>query len=114
MCIYMHARVTGVRVVGGRERNDSTGHHFMINFLLQAFSMSRIYGAFCDAGQNYKNLVGFIKGLGKHFPSLMVCVLCISSFSALQMSILTRNLCLVQARLLNSLTHCIIMWISHS
>ena len=31
--------------------------------------MSRIYGAFCDGGQNYKNLVGFIKGLSKetHF-----------------------------------------------
>ena len=31
----------------------------------KAFSISRIEGALCDAGQNYKNLVGFVKGLSK-------------------------------------------------
>ena len=50
-------------------------------FNLQAFSVSRIYGAFCDAGQNYKNLVGFVKGLGNHLHSnLFYCstiILCV-------------------------------------
>ncbi len=32
---------------------------------LQGFSISRIEGAYCDAGQNYKNLVGLMKGLSK-------------------------------------------------
>ena len=36
-----------------------------LSFPPPAFSISRIYGAFCDAGQNYKNLVGFVKGLSK-------------------------------------------------
>lgn len=43
---------------------------FRINRILknkpgQIFSVSQIQGALCDAGQNYKNIVGFIKGLGK-------------------------------------------------
>ena len=36
-----------------------------IIFNPQGFSISRIEGAYCDDGQNYKNLVGFVKGLGK-------------------------------------------------
>ena len=35
--------------------------------IVRAFSISRIEGAFCDAGQNYKNLVGFVKGLKQDF-----------------------------------------------
>lgn len=31
----------------------------------QMFSVSQIQGALCDEGQNYKNIVGLIKGLGK-------------------------------------------------
>ncbi|XP_072026759.1 uncharacterized protein [Amphiura filiformis] len=31
--------------------------------LVTAFSISQIAGALCDAGQNYKNLVGYFKGL---------------------------------------------------
>ena len=31
--------------------------------LFQAFSISQIHGAWCDDGQNYKNLVGYVKGL---------------------------------------------------
>jgi hypothetical protein len=55
-------------------------HHYndTLNFLIlaehdtgyanvRAFSISRIWGAYCDEGQNYKNLVGFMKGLGKQF-----------------------------------------------
>ena len=38
----------------------------------QSFSISRIEGAFCDAGQNYKNLVGFVKGLGKDYSNKIV------------------------------------------
>ena len=34
-------------------------------FLLQAFSISEIATAYCDEGQNYKNLVGYVKGLSK-------------------------------------------------
>lgn len=34
---------------------------------LQGFSISRIEGAYCDDGQNFKNLVGFVKGLGMHY-----------------------------------------------
>ena len=33
--------------------------------LLQAFSISEIATAYCDDGQNYKNLVGYVKGLSK-------------------------------------------------
>ena len=44
------------------------------NIILQAFSISEIYGAFCDAGQNYKNLVGFVKGLGKWLVQCAVIV----------------------------------------
>ena len=33
--------------------------------LLQAFSISQIATAYCDEGQNYKNLVGYVKGLSK-------------------------------------------------
>ena len=32
---------------------------------LQAFSISQIATAYCDEGQNYKNLVGYVKGLSK-------------------------------------------------
>lgn len=32
---------------------------------VQAFSISEIATANCDMGQNYKNLVGYVKGLGK-------------------------------------------------
>ncbi|XP_062507139.1 uncharacterized protein LOC134183570 [Corticium candelabrum] len=51
-------------------------HHYndTQNFLLyadnemsttvRAFSISKIYGAYCDYGQNYKNLIGYVKGLG--------------------------------------------------
>lgn len=35
--------------------------------LVQGFSISQIYGAYCDDGQNYKNLVGYVKGLGLDF-----------------------------------------------
>ncbi|XP_064382650.1 uncharacterized protein LOC135331434 [Halichondria panicea] len=35
--------------------------------VLKAFSISRIEGAYCDAGQNYKNLVGLVKGLDLMF-----------------------------------------------
>ncbi|XP_071502548.1 uncharacterized protein [Diadema antillarum] len=31
--------------------------------LVRAFSISQIAGAYCDAGQNYKNLIGLTKGL---------------------------------------------------
>ena len=31
----------------------------------QGFSNSIIVGAYCDEGQNYKNVVGFVKGLGE-------------------------------------------------
>eukprot|EP00118_Oscarella_pearsei_P008939 m.48668 g.48668 ORF g.48668 m.48668 type:complete len:163 (+) comp33910_c0_seq1:575-1063(+) len=31
---------------------------------VKAFSISQIWGAYCDEGQNYKNLVGYVKGLG--------------------------------------------------
>nr|XP_054766108.1 uncharacterized protein LOC129273082 [Lytechinus pictus] len=35
--------------------------------LVKAFSISQIAGAFCDAGQNYKNLIGLTKNLGMDF-----------------------------------------------
>lgn len=35
--------------------------------IIQAFSISEIATANCDMGQNYKNLVGYVKGLGKPF-----------------------------------------------
>ena len=38
---------------------------------LQAFSISEIATANCDMGQNYKNLVGYVKGLG-NFTELNV------------------------------------------
>eukprot|EP00117_Sycon_ciliatum_P045489 scpid90609/ scgid32690/ len=31
--------------------------------MVRGFSISQIYGAYCDDGQNYKNVVGFIKGV---------------------------------------------------
>ncbi|CAH1258728.1 Hypp2059 [Branchiostoma lanceolatum] len=34
---------------------------------LDAFSISQIAGAYCDDGQNYKNLVGFVKGLNMKY-----------------------------------------------
>lgn len=34
---------------------------------VKAFSISQIAGAYCDSGQNYKNLVGFVKGLEEDF-----------------------------------------------
>ena len=34
---------------------------------LTAFSISQIDGAFCDDGQNYKNVVTLVKGLGKYW-----------------------------------------------
>ena len=49
--------------------------HFVANyvcFLLQSFSISRIEGALCDEGQNYKNLVGFVKGLQKDYSDKIV------------------------------------------
>ncbi|EDV23362.1 uncharacterized protein TRIADDRAFT_57909 [Trichoplax adhaerens] len=33
----------------------------------KGFSISQIAGAYCDHGQNYKNLVGFVKGLGTEY-----------------------------------------------
>lgn len=33
---------------------------------MRAFSISQIAGAYCDAGQNYKNLVGLMKGLSEY------------------------------------------------
>lgn len=38
------------------------------NFILQAFSISKVYGAYCDYGQNYKNLIGYVQGLGESIP----------------------------------------------
>eukprot|EP00731_Ephydatia_muelleri_P031524 Em0023g31a len=35
--------------------------------VVRIFSVSQIQGALCDAGQNYKNIVGFIKGLGVEY-----------------------------------------------
>ncbi len=40
-----------------------TGQFFMSR--LSAFSISQIATAYCDDGQNYKNIVQIIKGLGK-------------------------------------------------
>ncbi|XP_065890160.1 uncharacterized protein [Dysidea avara] len=54
-------------------------HHYndTLNFLIksmdnmhtivQAFSISQIATAYCDEGQNYKNLVGYVKGLNVKF-----------------------------------------------
>lgn len=39
---------------------------------VSAFSTSQIGGALCDAGQNYKNLVGFVKGLKVPYASVAV------------------------------------------
>ena len=41
-------------------------------FSPQSFSISRIEGALCDEGQNYKNLVGFVKGLQKDYSDKIV------------------------------------------
>lgn len=41
---------------------------------LSAFSISQIHGAYCDDGQNYKNLILLVKGLSKfslYFKNLM-------------------------------------------
>jgi len=35
--------------------------------LLTAFSISQIDGAYCDAGQNYKNIVTVVKNLGANY-----------------------------------------------
>lgn len=40
--------------------------------VVRAFSISQIEGALCDAGQNYKNLVGFIKGLSQSYAKRIV------------------------------------------
>lgn len=40
--------------------------------VLQAFSISQAEGTYCDGGQNYKNLVGFIKGLAELFAQKAV------------------------------------------
>jgi hypothetical protein len=37
---------------------------------LSAFSISQIAGAYCDDGQNYKNLKQLIRGLSKNFITL--------------------------------------------
>ena len=37
--------------------------------MVRGFSISQIYGAYCDDGQNYKNVVGFIKVKG---PSIII------------------------------------------
>ncbi|XP_078588805.1 uncharacterized protein LOC144869408 [Branchiostoma floridae x Branchiostoma japonicum] len=39
---------------------------------LHAFSISQIAGAYCDDGQNYKNLVGLIKGLNVTYTETTV------------------------------------------
>ncbi|XP_078588804.1 uncharacterized protein LOC144869407 isoform X2 [Branchiostoma floridae x Branchiostoma japonicum] len=39
---------------------------------LHAFSISQIAGAYCDDGQNYKNLVGFVKGLNMKYTETTV------------------------------------------
>ncbi|XP_064602455.1 uncharacterized protein LOC135468241 isoform X2 [Liolophura sinensis] len=36
-----------------------------------AFSISQIAGAYCDAGQNYKNLVGYVKGLNTPYQMIV-------------------------------------------
>ena len=36
---------------------------------VQAFSISNIAGAYCDEGQNYKNLIGFMDGLSEQCDS---------------------------------------------
>ena len=45
---------------------------FFFSSHFQSFSISRIVGAFCDEGQNYKNLVGFVKGLEKDYSDKIV------------------------------------------
>ncbi len=35
------------------------------NSKLNAFSISQIHGAYCDEGQNYKNLISLIKDISK-------------------------------------------------
>jgi hypothetical protein len=47
-------------------------HDTAMSSHVQAFSISRIWGAYCDYGQNYKNLVGFMKGLDKPFDNMEV------------------------------------------
>lgn len=37
--------------------------HDSKNTMVHAFSISQIATAYCDEGQNYKNLVGYVKGL---------------------------------------------------
>lgn len=44
---------------------NSVVEYSTFNYCVQGFSISRIAGALCDEGQNYKNLVGFFKGLRK-------------------------------------------------
>ena len=46
-----------------RTHNTRAGVHTNTHTHTQAFSISQIQGALCDDGQNYKNLVGFVKGL---------------------------------------------------
>ena len=40
---------------------------------MQAFSISQIATAYCDAGQNYKNLVGYVKGLSEAYSERIYC-----------------------------------------
>lgn len=41
---------------------------------LQAFSISQIATAYCDEGQNYKNLVGYVKGLSESNDDQLIIV----------------------------------------
>ena len=55
--------------------NDTINYVFMKgtgDAHLTAFSISQIAGAFCDDGQNYKNIILGIKGMGVKFTETTV------------------------------------------
>jgi hypothetical protein len=54
--------------VEGKEPNP----HNPKRTVVKGFSISQIHGAYGDAGQNYKNLVGFVKGLNVKFEQKAV------------------------------------------
>ena len=58
--LYQRSAVYCVLIAGVRDDL----YYYFSSSLSQAFSISQIEGAYCDKGQNYKNLVGFVKGLG--------------------------------------------------
>ena len=59
----------GIHTTFKRQYNDTVNFNIkQINSTkskLTAFSISRIAGAYCDDGQNYKNIVTLVKSLGK-------------------------------------------------